>query len=550
MGTSVMKIHTHALKTGDRQAIDAFMNSIHPQDAMAVADAMRTSDVRVGVFDDGMNLIAIVFGNAGDIDGAFYISSGGYDASRSVSMVKQVLARRNGNGNGNGSRGGQQGAAGSGPMPTNRPMQSIPVPAAIRRPEQDSTQLRRIGSSGQTAPASQAPAGNQYPAGYGTRVPIQTIDPESADGDEKGKKKKKKGGAVKKAFATIFAIAAIGGIAAGGVILYPRIASRLGIASGNANEEKHWQIGKDEQATLTIDPGDTVTHVKSKLYDLGFASTADIIADYLTENDKLESLQAGTYTLVGSEKPEDIIERLVSGVTTPTTVVGVNVGNTLNDIAATIDAKKLKFTGADFLAYTNNPQAYKASYAMMGAIPEGLPSIEGFIPAGVYNLSECETPEAAIEVMLEAGERRYEASGQTPEQWWQNLIIGSMIEKEALFDEDRANISSVIHNRLSRGMKLGIDATVKYATGKNDARVYDSDTQVDSPYNTYRVVGLPLGPICSAVGDKSMDAAANPAQTNYIYYVLKDREGHHAFSDNAAQFEQDKQAYLQLFGYQ
>lgn len=545
-----MKIHTHALKTGDKQAIDAFMNSIHPQDAMAAADAMRTSDVRVGVFDDGMNLIAIVFGNAGDIDATFYISSGGYDASRSVAMVKQVLARRSGNGsgNGNGPRGYQPDAAGSGPMPAQRPMQSILVPASIRQCPSDSTQLRRIGSNGHTAPASQTSPSNQYPTGYGMREPIQTIDQKSADGDGKGNKKK--GGAVKKALVAVLAVAAIGGIAAGGVILYPRIASRLGIVSANTNEEKHWQIGKDEQATLTIDPGDTVTHVKSKLYKLGFASTADIIADYLSENDKLESLQAGTYTLVGSEKPEDIIERLVNGVTTPTTVVGVNVGNTLNDIAATIDAKKLKFTGADFLAYTNNPQAYKASYAMMAAIPDNLPSIEGFIPAGVYNLSDCETPEAAIEVMLEAGEKRYEASGQTPEQWWQNLIIGSMIEKEALFDEDRANISSVIHNRLARNMRLGIDATVKYATGKSDARVYDSDTQVDSPYNTYRVAGLPIGPICSAVGDKSMDAAANPAQTGYIYYVLKDKEGHHAFSDNAAQFEQDKQAYLQLFGYQ
>lgn len=548
-----MKIHTHALKTGDRQAIDAFMNSIHPQDAMAAADAIRMSDVRVGVFDDGMNLIAIVFGNTGDIDGTFYISSGGYDASRSVAMVKQVLARRNSNGNGNGNgnvngpRSYQPDAAGSGQMSVRRQTQSIPVPAAIRQHPSDSTQLRRIGSSGQATPASQAPAGNQYPAGYGTRAPIQTIDPKSADGDGKGEKK---GRATKKVLVTILAVAAIGGIAAGGVILYPRIASRLGIVSANTNEEKHWQIGKDEQATLTIDPGDTVTHVKSKLYKLGFASTADIIADYLSENDKLESLQAGTYTLVGSEKPEDIIERLVNGVATPTTVVGVNVGNTLNDIAATIDAKKLKFTGADFLAYTNNPQAYKASYAMMAAIPDNLPSIEGFIPAGVYNLADCDTPEAAIEVMLEAGEKRYEASGQTPEQWWQNLIIGSMIEKEALFDEDRANISSVIHNRLARNMKLGIDATVKYATGKSDARVYDSDTQVDSPYNTYRVSGLPVGPICSAVGDKSMDAAANPAQTSYIYYVLKDKEGHHAFSDNAAQFEQDKQAYLQLFGYQ
>ena len=538
-----MRIHTHALRQGDKQALRDFMNRIHPQDAQDVTDFMHTSDVKVGVFDDSMRLIAIVFGDRTTPSNTFYISSDGYDASRTVSMVQQVIEKQRG------TKSSSPGSAINGPR-------SAAHRDDVMNAAADSPQLRRIGTSArmpqqpmqqqQGMPSKPAPY-TQYPSGYGQRDQIATIKPNVTPN---GKKGEKSGGKAKKIIIALIVLIAIGGIAAGGIYVYPRIASRFGIGTNDTNDENHWQIADDGQATLIIDPGDTVTHVKAKLYQLGFASTADIITDYLTESNKLESLQAGTYTLIGSEEPKDIIDRLVNGVTTPTSVVGVNVGNTLNDIAATIDQKKLKFTGADFLAYVNNPQAYKGSYKMMAAIPDNLPSIEGFIPAGVYNLADCNTPEDAIKVMLDAGEKRYEESGQTPEQWWENLIIGSMIEKEALFDEDRANISSVIHNRLSRNMKLGIDATVKYATGKSDARVYDSDTQVDSPYNTYKVTGLPIGPICSAISDKSMEAAANPAQTNYIYYVLKDKEGHHAFSDNAAQFEQDKQAYLQLFGYQ
>lgn len=534
-----MKIHTHALKASDRAAINDFLNRIPPQDAQAASDFIRSSDVKVGVFNEGMNLIAIVFGTRSTPAGTFYISADGYDASRTVAMVTQVLEKQR-----RAASTVSSNAAGSW-----QPQQQQPQ----SQPSQDPPQLHKPSRNRQQHSMSQQQH-HTYPEVYGQRSQISTIGSDGQvrrQGSEANRKRNRKSsGKAKKVVISLIVIIALGGIAAGGVYLYPRIAERIGISTSNENDVEHWQIAKDKQATLTIDSGDTVTHVKSKLYKLGFASTADIITEYLTENKKLESLQAGTYTLVGSEDPKDVIDRLVNGVTTPTTIVGINVGNTLNDIAATIDTKKLKFTGADFLAYVNNPQAYKASYQMMSAIPDNLPSIEGFIPAGVYDLSNCNTPEDAIKVMLDAGEKRYAASGQTPEQWWQNLIIGSMIEKEALFDDDRANISSVIHNRLSQNMKLGIDATVKYATGKNDARVYDSDTQVDSPYNTYRITGLPIGPICSAISDKSMEAAANPAQTDYLYYVLKDKDGHHAFSNNAAQFEQDKQAYLQLFGYQ
>ena len=89
-----MKIHTHALKAGDRAAINDFLNRIPPQDAQAASDFIRSSDVKVGVFNEGMNLIAIVFGTRSTPAGTFYISADGYDASRTVAMVTQVLEKQ------------------------------------------------------------------------------------------------------------------------------------------------------------------------------------------------------------------------------------------------------------------------------------------------------------------------------------------------------------------------------------------------------------------------------------------------------------------------
>ena len=151
--------------------------------------------------------------------------------------------------------------------------------------------------------------------------------------------------------------------------------------------------------------------------------------------------------------------------------------------------------------------------------------------------------------MLDAGQRRYEDSGLDAEAFYEALTIGAMIEKEAGFDEDRPLISSVIRNRLDAGMTLSIDATVKYALQSDEARVTYNDTEVDSPYNTYMHTGLPIGPICCGISDESLAAALNPADTDYLYYVLSDKEGHHAFSSDDQQFEADRQRYLEIFGY-
>lgn len=108
------------------------------------------------------------------------------------------------------------------------------------------------------------------------------------------------------------------------------------------------------------------------------------------------------------------------------------------------------------------------------------------------------------------------------------INIASMVEREALFHDERATVASVIYNRLDLGMKLDIDATVQYALGKRNGKwwypVDSSDLRINSIYNTYTNNGLPPGPI-SNPGLDSIRAAANPANTNYLYYIT-DSKGH------------------------
>lgn len=113
---------------------------------------------------------------------------------------------------------------------------------------------------------------------------------------------------------------------------------------------------------------------------------------------------------------------------------------------------------------------------------------------------------------------------------YQVLVMASLIEREARLREEQARISSVMHNRLNRDMPLQIDATVLYALGEHKDRVLYKDLEIDSPWNTYRYPGLPPTPI-SGAGRAAIEAAANPAQEDYLYYVVVDpTTGRHGFS--------------------
>jgi uncharacterized YceG family protein len=123
------------------------------------------------------------------------------------------------------------------------------------------------------------------------------------------------------------------------------------------------------------------------------------------------------------------------------------------------------------------------------------------------------------------------------------LIIASMIEREAGVPEQRKQVASVVYNRLHEGMPLGIDATIRFATGNYTQPLTESELAIDSPYNSRTHTGLPPGPINSP-GLASIEAAAHPAKGDYLFYVNKPNTCNElAFAKTEAEFESDVAKY-------
>ena len=173
-------------------------------------------------------------------------------------------------------------------------------------------------------------------------------------------------------------------------------------------------------------------------------------------------------------------------------------------------------------------------------------SLEGYLFPDTYIFYKSEDPEKVIRKMV------YNLSSILKPGFWirinsmrfdskEILTIASLIEKEAMVDREKPIIASVIYNRLKKGMKLQIDATVLYALGYSKGRVYFKDLKVNSPYNTYIHKGLPPGPIANP-GYQSILAATHPGRTDYFYYVATGK-GDHIFTKT---FKEHKTAKFKI----
>jgi UPF0755 protein len=180
-------------------------------------------------------------------------------------------------------------------------------------------------------------------------------------------------------------------------------------------------------------------------------------------------------------------------------------------------------------------------------------NLEGYIYPDTYEFPPNTTPKAVIDMMVKrflvvwttqcAGKARL--TNTTPRQI---VTIASLIETEAKLSSERPIIASVIYNRLQKNIPLGVDSSIIYASKlagkwKNDGKVYKSDVERISPYNTRIHQGLPPGPIASP-SESSLKAAVVPAETNYIYYVREPsrNDGTHNFYANGSDFEKGVQA--------
>jgi len=269
---------------------------------------------------------------------------------------------------------------------------------------------------------------------------------------------------------------------------------------------------------VRVNAGDSRHKLASSLQAQGLIRSAFLYEKLIARRG---NYQPGTYRFRTSERPLRIHERLTKGDFERIRVT-IPEGFTLALIAKRLVRLGLIVAEEDFLI----PAEEHASDFV-----DGLPSeatLEGYLYPDTYTVPVGIDVTAIIELMHTRQSRVLSELkvNSDPVKRHRLVTIASMIEREAVTDRDRPLVASVIENRLRKGMRLEIDATVQYALGKHVNRVMFSHLRVESPYNTYRKRGLPPGPIANP-GRKAIVAAANPASTPYYFYVLGlDRRNH------------------------
>lgn len=299
----------------------------------------------------------------------------------------------------------------------------------------------------------------------------------------------------------------------------------------------------DVAVNFTVNDGDTIAKIASRLEDAGIISNATIFRWYVSTKGSI-ALTPGYYSL----KPRDNAGDIVQALSTPPAQTFISVtfpeGMSVAQMGERL-AEKMVFMKSDqFLAAANGTEIVSSLR------PKNIPSLEGLLFPDTYQISGDDTEArvvARLASMMERVARQVELAagakirGFSP---YEILIIASMVEREAKVPEDRSKIAQVIYNRLSKKMKLEIDASVKY--GQDPAMSWTDMKATDTPYNTYLHEGLPPTPIANP-GKASIQAAlapfGNPPATDaacvglpagvkceYLYYVLADAAGRHIFA--------------------
>lgn len=213
-------------------------------------------------------------------------------------------------------------------------------------------------------------------------------------------------------------------------------------------------------------------------------------------------------------------------------------------------AEKLSAEGfIDYDTFMKEIEFGEFDYDFLVDAPAGPDRLEGYLYPETYDIFEDATEKDIINRMLSQFDKLftqeyYDRAAGLNMDINEVVTIASLIERETRVKDEKALVASVIKNRIDQGRPLEIDATIQYALGETKERLFYSDLEIDSPYNTYKIKGLPPGPICSPSID-SIYAALHPADTDYLYYVLDPSlNGTHNFSASYEEFLKNKDNYI------
>lgn len=292
---------------------------------------------------------------------------------------------------------------------------------------------------------------------------------------------------------------------------------------------------------IEISRGSSPTAVLNKLVDEGIIKHKWPLALYLKFTSNGSQLKAGEYDFPSPISPLGALAKMREGeqrLLRLTIVEGWSRWDIANAMSKIPELKLDNATSALPLM---------DDVSLIKDIDPSATNLEGYLFPDTYEFPRDAKAADVVGYMVKRFRKEWKPEwtakagmlGRSPREV---VTVASLIETEAKLNDDRPIIASVVYNRLQKDMALGIDSSIIYASkmaGKwrNDGKVYQSDLDRRSPYNTRLISGLPPGPIASP-GRSSLDAAINPAQTDYLYYVREParNDGAHNFYNNETDF--------------
>lgn len=298
---------------------------------------------------------------------------------------------------------------------------------------------------------------------------------------------------------------------------------------------------------ITIERGTAPSTIIDRLAAEGIVRSPLALKLYLRTAGDASRLQAGEYRFASPISPLEVLKTLEKG-TTATKRLTIPEGFTRYDIAKRLAEQfpgEPAMNESEILALMNDT-------TLIRDLDPDARNLEGYLYPATYELPPDTSPRIIIPRLVEQFRKtwrpewteRAKALGRTPHEI---VTIASLIETESPVEAERPIVASVIYNRIKRNIPLGIDQTVVYVAkmqNRWDGTIHKSDIEADSPYNTRKYGGIPPGPI-SSVSASAIEAALNPAETDFIFYVLDvgKNDGSHHFYASAAEFEKGKAIY-------
>jgi UPF0755 protein len=298
--------------------------------------------------------------------------------------------------------------------------------------------------------------------------------------------------------------------------------------------------GSDPAAIVfTVEPGESVGQIASRLQSKGLVRDAQLFRLYLRYAKLDSGVEAGQFTLKKTMTIPEIAQALQSGKRDELTLT-IPEGRRLEEVAALVE-QQTPISATTFLSLARNAGQWVAQYPFLAELPPDA-SLEGYLFPDTYRLPEDVTASDIIARMLANLDHRVtpvmrDKLASQKRTLFEAVTLASIVEREAVVESERPLIASVYMNRLISGMALDADPTVQYgiASAKGQAPWWPQLTQEDyraakSPYNTYLNPGLPPGPIANP-GLSSLQAAIEPAKTPYFFFrAACSGDGTHLFS--------------------